>query len=156
MMKPEFDDLIEYVGRTKDMVVVGFGQSDLDRYLEEAVAPMDRYILPDSEPEKGYYYRSDHFPFAKKGVPALYADSGVEFRGRPEGWGMERRNEYVRERYHKPQDEYDPSWDFSGAIEDMTALFLVGYKLAVSDRYPRWSETSEFKRVREESLRGSK
>jgi Zn-dependent M28 family amino/carboxypeptidase len=149
-------DGINVWGRTKDMVVVGFGQSDLDRRLEEAVATMDRYVLPDSEPEKGYYYRSDHFPFAKKGVPALYADSGIEFRDRPEGWGMERRNEYVRERYHKPQDEYDPSWDLSGAIEDMTALFLVGYRIAVSDDYPRWNDTSEFKRIREESLRGSK
>ena len=149
-------DGVNVWGRTEDMVVVGFGQSDLDRYLEEAVTTFDRYVVPDSEPEKGYYYRSDHFPFAKKGVPALYADSGIEFRDRPAGWGMERRNEYVHERYHKPQDEYDPAWDLSGAIEDMTALFLVGYKLAVSDRYPRWSDTSEFKRIREESLRGSK
>jgi Zn-dependent M28 family amino/carboxypeptidase len=149
-------DGVNMWGRTKDMVVVGFGQSDLDRYLEDAVTAMDRYLLPDSEPEKGHYYRSDHFAFARRGVPALYADSGVEFRGRPEGWGMERRNEYVRERYHKPQDEYDSSWNLEGAIEDMTALFLVGYKLAVSDRYPRWSDTSEFKKVREESMKGSR
>ena len=90
--------------------------------------------------------------FAKKGVPALYADSGVEHRNRPDGWGMERRNEYVRLRYHKPQDEYDTSWDLSGAIEDMSALLRVGLALAGSDRYPSWSETSEFKRARAQLL----
>ncbi|MDH3196697.1 MAG: M28 family metallopeptidase [Candidatus Krumholzibacteria bacterium] len=143
-------------GRTKDMVVVGYGQSELDAILAEVVATQGRALQPDSEPEKGYYYRSDHFAFAKKGVPALYADSGVEFRGRPEGWGMERRQEYTRERYHKPQDEYDASWDLSGAIEDMTALYLVGHRLATSERYPQWSETSEFRRVREEMMKGSR
>jgi Zn-dependent M28 family amino/carboxypeptidase len=143
-------------GRTKDMVVVGFGQSGLDRILEEVCTEMDKYIVPDSEPEKGYYYRSDHFAFAKKGVPSLYADSGVEFIDRPEGWGLERRGEYVSERYHKPQDEYDASWDLSGAIEDMRALFTVGYRLAVSDRHPQWNDTSEFKRIREESLSGGR
>jgi Zn-dependent M28 family amino/carboxypeptidase len=145
-------DGVNIWGPTLDMVVVGWGQSDLDDYIEDAVAPEDRYVVPDSEPEKGYYFRSDHFPFAQRGVPALYADSGVEHRDRPDGWGMERRNEYVRLRYHKPQDEYDPSWDLSGAMQDMTALFRVGLALAVSDRYPRWSETSEFKRAREQLL----
>lgn len=140
-------------GRTEDMVVVGMGQSSLDDLLEEAATSLDRYIVPDSEPEKGYYYRSDHFPFAKAGVPALYADSGVEFRNRPHGWGMERRAEYVRERYHKPQDQYEGNWDLSGAVEDMRVLFLVGYKLAVSDIYPHWSQDSEFRLIREESLK---
>ena len=143
-------------GRTRDMVVVGFGQSNLDKLLGDAIAPMGRKIAPDSEPEKGYYYRSDHFPFAKKGVPALYADSGVEFRDRPQGWGMERRREYVAQRYHKPQDEYSDAWDLSGAAEDMEALFRVGYALASSSRIAEWSETSEFRRVREEMMRGSK
>jgi Zn-dependent M28 family amino/carboxypeptidase len=149
-------DGVNVWGRTRDVVVVGYGQSDLDHFLEQAILGQDRYLVPDSEPEKGYYYRSDHFPFAKSGVPALYADSGIEFRDRPDGWGLERRNEYVSLRYHKPQDEYDPDWDLSGAVEDMHAMFLVGLTLAVSDRQPRWSEKSEFKRIREESLRGSR
>jgi Zn-dependent M28 family amino/carboxypeptidase len=148
-------DGVNIWGPTLDMVVVGWGQSDLDEYIEQAVSPEDRYVVPDSEPEKGYYYRSDHFPFAQKGVPALYADSGVLHRDRPDGWGIERRNEYVRLRYHKPQDEYDASWDLSGAMEDMSALFRVGLALAVSDRYPRWSDTSEFKRAREQLLDAS-
>jgi Zn-dependent M28 family amino/carboxypeptidase len=143
-------------GRTEDMVVVGYGQSDLEQTLADAIAPMNRRIAPDSEPEKGYYYRSDHFPFAKKGVPALYADSGVEYRDRPAGWGLERRKEYVASRYHKPQDEYDASWDLSGAAEDMDALFRVGLTLANSEQTPQWSEKSEFRRARDAMLRGSK
>jgi Zn-dependent M28 family amino/carboxypeptidase len=148
-------DGINIWGRTEDMVVVGFGQSDLDRYLEEAIASQGRHLLPDSEPEKGYYYRSDHFPFAKKGVPALYADGGINFIDRPEGWGLQMRRDYVHNRYHKPQDELDDSWDLSGALEDMEALFRVGLALATSDRYPSWSETSEFKKVGE-ALKGSR
>ncbi len=143
-------------GRTEDMVVVGYGQSDLEETLAEVIAPANRRIAPDSEPEKGYYYRSDHFPFAKKGVPALYADSGVEYRDRPAGWGLERRKEYVAERYHKPQDQYDASWDLSGAAEDMDALFRVGLTLSNSERTPQWSETSEFRRAREAMMKGSK
>jgi Zn-dependent M28 family amino/carboxypeptidase len=136
-------------GRTEDMVVVGYGQSDLEQTLAEALAPMNRRIAPDSEPEKGYYYRSDHFPFAKKGVPALYSDSGVEYRDRPAGWGLERRKEYVAQRYHKPQDELTPSWDLSGAAEDMEALYKVGMTLANREQAPQWSEKSEFRRVRQ-------
>jgi Zn-dependent M28 family amino/carboxypeptidase len=143
-------------GRTSDMVVVGYGQSNLDELLGEVLAPMDRSLAPDSEPEKGYYYRSDHFPFAKQGVPALYADSGVEFRDRPQGWGMDRRREYVAERYHKPQDHYSDAWDLSGAAEDMEVLFQVGYRLASSQRIAEWSEKSEFRRVREAMLRGAR
>ncbi len=143
-------------GRTEDMIVVGYGQSDLEQTLADAIAPMNRRIAPDSEPEKGYYYRSDHFPFAKKGVPALYADSGVEYRDRPAGWGLERRKEYVAQRYHKPQDQYDATWDLSGAAEDMEALFRVGLTLANSEHAPQWSEKSEFRRARDAMLRGSK
>jgi Zn-dependent M28 family amino/carboxypeptidase len=142
-------------GRTEDMIVVGWGQSDLEAILEQAIAP-DRRIAPDREPEKGYYYRSDHFPFAKKGVPALYADSGVECRDRPAGWGLERRKEYVAQRYHKPQDQYDTAWDLAGAAEDMEALFRVGQLLATGERTPQWSEKSEFRRLRDASVRGSK
>ena len=136
-------------GRTEDMVVVGYGQSDLEQTLAEALAPMNRRIAPDSEPEKGYYYRSDHFPFAKKGVPALYSDSGVEYRDRPAGWGLERRKEYVAQRYHKPQDEISPTWDLSGAAEDMEALYRVGATLANREQVPQWSEKSEFRRIRQ-------
>lgn len=140
-------------GPTKDVVVVGYGFSDMDRYLEEAIKSQDRYLKPDAEPEKGYYYRSDHFPFAKRGVPALDADSGVEYRSRPAGWGADARKKWVNERYHKPNDEFDDSWDLSGAVEDIEAYFRVGLMIATTDHTPRWNDKSEFKLIREQSLR---
>jgi Zn-dependent M28 family amino/carboxypeptidase len=142
-------------GRTKDMVVVGFGFSDLDEYLAAAIESQDRYLRPDVEPEKGYYYRSDHFPLAKKGVPALYADSGVEYRSKPRSWGMTVKQKYTSERYHKPNDEYDGSWDLTGAVEDIEALFRVGLMVASSTEYPQWRDGSEFKQIREQSLKAS-
>jgi Zn-dependent M28 family amino/carboxypeptidase len=134
-------------GRTSDIVVIGYGQSDLDAYLEVEATAQHRHVRPDTAPEKGYYYRSDHFVFAQKGVPALYAESGVHFRGRPEGWGAEVRTRYLLRCYHKPQDEVDASWDLTGAVEDMELLFRVGLELATTGEYPQWSETSEFKNV---------
>lgn len=140
-------------GRTSDVTVLGYGQSDLDTLLAGAAASQERRTLADREPEKGYYYRSDHFPFAKKGIPALYANGGVEYIGRPQGWGVERRREFLRNRYHKPLDEVDSSWDLSGAVEDMEVLFTVGLGLVMTDARPKWSEKSEFRRAREELLK---
>jgi Zn-dependent M28 family amino/carboxypeptidase len=142
-------------GRTKDMIVVGYGFSELDDYLRSAIEPQGRSVEPDAEPEKGYYYRSDHFPFAQKGVPSLYSDSGVDYVSRPPRWGLDIRKQYTTERYHKPNDEYAESWDLTGAIEDIEALFRVGLMVAGSDASPAWSEKSEFKRIREQSLEGS-
>lgn len=139
-------------GPTKDVVVVGWGFSDLDDDLRRAVESRGRVLRPDTEPEKGYYYRSDHFPFAKAGVPALYADSGMDFVGRPSGWGREMKNRYTTERYHKPQDEIYDQWDLSGAAEDVEAYVRVGLMVASNPAWPRWSETSEFRRIRQESV----
>jgi Zn-dependent M28 family amino/carboxypeptidase len=138
-------------GRTRDVVVVGYGFSDLDDYLRAALASQKRFLKPDTEPEKGYYYRSDHFPFAKKGVPSLYADSGVEYVGRPREWGIEAKDAYTSERYHKPQDEMLRTWDLSGAAEDLEAFFRVGLMVASTDVQPQWSAKSEFRAVRERS-----
>lgn len=139
-------------GRTRDVVVVGYGFSDLDDYLQAALVSQNRFLKPDTEPEKGYYYRSDHFPFAKTGVPALYADSGVEYLGRPRQWGVEAKDAYTNERYHKPQDEMLESWDLSGAVEDLEAFFRVGLMVASTDVRPQWSEKSEFRAIRVRSL----
>jgi Zn-dependent M28 family amino/carboxypeptidase len=103
-------------GRTKDITVVGMGASDLDDYLRKAAAAQGRELRPDPEPEKGFYYRSDHFNFARVGVPALYTDEGVEFIGKPEGYGMEKREQYTANDYHAPSDEVKPDWDLSGAV----------------------------------------
>jgi Zn-dependent M28 family amino/carboxypeptidase len=117
-------------GSMKDITVVGYGMSELDRYLADAAGAQDRAIRPDPEPEKGFYYRSDHFNFAKVGVPALYTDAGIDHVEGGEEFGRAQREEYTNERYHKPSDEYDPNWDLSGAVDDLRLLFRVGYRLA--------------------------
>ena len=136
-------------GRTEDMVVVGLGNSTLDDVLRYALAADGRTIVPDAEPEKGFYYRSDHFEFAKQGVPALYTDAGTRFVGRDSTYGMQKRDEYNRNDYHGPTDEVKPDWDLSGAIEDLRALFRVGYVVAQDPRLPQWKEGTEFKARRD-------
>jgi Zn-dependent M28 family amino/carboxypeptidase len=121
------------------------GASDLDDYLRDAAASQGRELLPDPEPEKGFYYRSDHFPFAKSGVPALYIDSGVKVVGRDEQYGKAKRDEYTERDYHKPSDEIRTDWDLSGAVEDAELLMHVGYNVANADSLPQWKPGSEFK-----------
>ncbi len=139
-------------GPTRDIVVVGYGNSTLDDVLESAAAAKGRVIVPDPEPEKGFFYRSDHFEFAKKGVPALYTDAGTDFIGKPEGYGKSKRDEYTEKDYHKPSDEVKPDWDLSGAMEDLGLLLTVGYRVANGSTWPVWERGTEFKALREASL----
>ena len=132
-------------GRTRDITVVGLGQSQLDAVAEEVAAAMGRELRPDPEPEKGFYYRSDHFEMAKAGIPAFYPDGGVDFIGKPPGFGMEARAAYVAEAYHKPGDEVQDWYDLSGMVDDLEFLYRMGRRLADSDEWPEWSETSEFR-----------
>ena len=145
-------DAMNIWGRTTDVTVVGLGNSTLDDVLAEAAHELGRTLRADPEPEKGFFYRSDHFSFAKQGVPSLYVDPGVDFIGQPEGWGLEKRSEYTRERYHKPADEVDSTWDLSGLVDDLRLLFLVGYRVANQDVYPEWKSGTEFKAKREQML----
>jgi len=140
-------------GRTKDLVIIGLGNSTLDDITQEAAQAQGRTIKPDPESEKGYFYRSDHFEFAKEGVPALYTDTGVEFIGKPAGYGEQKRDEYTSRDYHKVSDEIKPDWDLSGAVEDAQLLFDVGYRVALGDRWPEWKPGTEFKAKREEMLK---
>ncbi len=149
-------DGVNQWGRTRDIVVIGLGNSTLDDVLGEAVAAAGRTVAPDPEPEKGFYYRSDHFEFAKQGVPALYVDSGTEYVDRPEGWGESKRAEYTERDYHKPSDEVKPDWDLSGAVADTRILFEVGYRVAQAGRYPEWKQGTEFRAIREEMLQGGR
>jgi Zn-dependent M28 family amino/carboxypeptidase len=139
-------------GRTRDVTVIGMGQSSLDDLARKVVADQGRVLVPDSEPEKGYYYRSDHFELAKVGVPSFYADSGIEFLGKPIGWGRTQREKYTAEDYHKPSDEVKEWWDLSGAVEDLELYFEMGRHLATTEEWPEWSETSEFRAAREATL----
>lgn len=135
-------------GRTRDVRQVGRGKSDLDRLLDRFAAQQERTVLPEEFPDKGYYYRSDQFSFAKVGIPAIYLDEGVDFIGRPEGWGQERIDEWLERDYHQPSDEVTPEWDLSGAAEDDRLLFGVGHALAQSDDRPAWTPGDEFAAAR--------
>jgi len=144
-------DGLNMLGRTKDIEVIGLGQSTLDDVVEAVAAEQGRVVRPDAEPEKGFYYRSDHFNFAKQGVPALDPSSGVEYLGKPEGWGLQMRDKYTSEDYHKPSDKIKPYWDMSGTVEDLRLLGEVGYRVANAKTFPVWKAGSEFKAKRQES-----
>ncbi|MDX1674208.1 MAG: M28 family metallopeptidase [Longimicrobiales bacterium] len=139
-------------GPTEDVVVVGYGSSSLEEVLRTYAGQQGRTLTPDPESEKGYYYRSDHFEFAKKGVPALYVDAGTRYRDRPEGWGEARMAQWTEEDYHQPSDEITDEWDLAGAVEDLRLLFLVGYDVAESETWPTWNEGNEFRATRQEML----
>ena len=146
-------DGINQWGRTSDITVIGMGASDLDDYLRAAAAEQKRTLRPDPESEKGFYYRSDHFNFAKEGVPALYTDSGVEFIGKPEGYGKQKRDEYTDRDYHAPSDQIKPDWDLAGAIEDAHLLMAVGQRVANAATFPEWKPGNEFKAKRDQMLK---
>jgi len=140
-------------GRTKDLTLVGYGASDLDDYTREAAAEQGRVITADPEPEKGFYYRSDHFNFAKEGVPALDPSEGIDFVGKPADYGRKMRDDYTEHHYHQPSDKVNADWDLSGAREDLMVLFAVGYRVAQADKFPEWKPGNEFKAKRDELLR---
>jgi Zn-dependent M28 family amino/carboxypeptidase len=146
-------DGVNQWGRTKDLTVIGLGASDLDDYLRDAAAEQGRTLRPDPEPEKGFYYRSDHFNFAKQGVPALYIDTGIDYVGKPPEYSKQKRDEYTEKDYHAPSDEVKPDWDLLGASEDGELLYLVGYRVANADKFPEWKAGNEFKAKRDEMLK---
>jgi Zn-dependent M28 family amino/carboxypeptidase len=146
-------DGVNQWGRTKDVTVVGMGASDLDDYLRDAATQQGRTLRPDPEPEKGFYYRSDHFNFAKQGVPALYADTGIDFVGKPAEYSKQKRDEYTDKDYHAPSDEVKPDWDLSGAVEDGQLLYTVGYRVANAGKFPEWKAGNEFKAKRDAMLK---
>jgi Zn-dependent M28 family amino/carboxypeptidase len=145
-------DTLNVHGRTKDLTVVGYGASDLDDYARDAAGEQGRVLRPDPEPEKGFYYRSDHFNFAKEGVPAFDPDEGVDFVGQPPEYSVKVRNEYTERDYHKPSDIVRADWDMSGAREDMKLLFAVGFRVAEADTMPEWKSGNEFRAKREAML----
>lgn len=142
-------------GRTRDITLVGFGKSTLDEVAVKAAAEQGRIIRPDPEPEKGYYFRSDHFNFAKLGVPALDPDSGIDYVGRPAGWGLAVREKYTANNYHKPTDIIESDWDMRGALEDCQLFFLIGDMVANAEKMPVWKPNAEFKAIREASLKSA-
>lgn len=143
-------------GRTKDLTLVGYGASDLDDYARDAAGEQGRLVHADAEPEKGFYYRSDHFNFAKQGVPALDPDGGMQFIGKPADYGQKMRDEWNEQRYHKPADVVMPEWDMTGTREDVKVFFAIGYRVAQADKMPEWKPGNEFKAKRDAVLKGAK
>ena len=125
------------------------------RPCSAAAAEQGRDVVGDAEPEKGYYYRSDHFNFAKKGVPALNPDFArtSQFVGKPPEYGKQVIENYTAHDYHAPSDQVKPDWDLSGAQQDLEVFFAVGYRVAQADAFPEWAPTSEFRAVREAMLK---
>ena len=139
-------------GRTKDVTLVGYGASELDDYAKAAASEQGRTVHADAEPEKGFYYRSDHFNFAKQGVPALDPDEGIEFVGKAADYGQKVRDDYTNNRYHTPKDVITPEWDLSGAAEDLKLFFAIGYRVAQADSFPEWRPGNEFKAIRDKQI----
>ena len=138
----------------KNIVVVGMGQSELDDYLEEACRAAGRYVSPDPLPGAGFYFRSDHFNFAKIGIPALYLDPGNDHVEFGKTYGDEKAEQFIADRYHHPSDEFDEStWDLEGGLADLQLVFAVGKRLAFETAWPQWKQGSEFKAIRESYLK---
>lgn len=146
-------DALNIFGRTKDVVIIGYGNSELDDYVYDAVKVQERIVMQDPTPHAGSFYRSDHFSFAKQGVPALYIKSGYKHLEKGEEWMRKVSKEWTSEFYHTTRDVYDPDWwDLSGAIEDIRLLFRIGYRLSNENKFPNWREGNEFRAARDEQM----
>ncbi len=144
------NDMMLPIGRMKDLMITGYGQSDLDDLAQIAAKRQDRYIMPDPNAHTGMYFRSDHFPFAAAGVPAMFARGNCDSRMNGKEWAQEKEESYLTNHYHRPGDNFYPaSWDMSGIVEDAVLAFEVGYEVMISDKWPKWKDGSEFKYVRE-------
>src|SRR6185436_11100353 len=147
-------DELNVYAPSKDVTVIGMGASDLDDYLQQAAQEQGRTLRPDPESEKGYYYRSDHFNFAKQGVPALYIESGHDAAGdKPADYLKKKLDDYEAHDYHAPSDVVKPDWDLSAAAQDGQLVFAVGYRVANAGKWPEWKPGNEFRAKREEMLR---
>jgi Zn-dependent M28 family amino/carboxypeptidase len=147
-------DAMNVYGRTRDVAVVGHGSSQMEDILEAAAAKQGRIIVPEPSPERGYFYRSDHFNLAKKGVPMLYAEGGNDKREGGRAAGDAQARDYLTNRYHKPADEYSEDWDLSGTMEDLALYYAVAEDVANRDGMVEWYEGTEFKAIRQKSLAG--
>ena len=145
-------DRILPTGKTKDMAVIGYGASELEDILEAELEKEGRYLNPDPNPEKGYFYRSDHISFAKKGVPVLYADDGFDLEIGGIEKGFNEIYDYTNYRYHGVDDEYDPSWDLEGFEQTINTLFNISFELSNSNDWPNWYEGNEFREIRDAQL----
>ena len=143
-------------GRTSDLTEIGLGKSSLDAVVQAVAARQGRRLMGDQFPDRGFFYRSDQFSFAKIGVPAIHPEAGIEFIGKPAGWGKEQAEEYERHRYHQPSDEFDPKWTYDGMIEDAQLGFYTGLTVANTPQMPTWNPGDEFEAARKKALAAAK
>ena len=146
-------DTVNPWGKTRDIEDFSNNNSTLDDLLAAAAKRNGRELKPNSQPEKGSFYRADHFEFSKRGVPSLYSGGGKDFIGKPPNFGQEKKDDYIAHHYHQVSDEVDPNWDLSGAVQDIQLLFEVGYQVANTDKFPEWRPDSEFKAKRDAMLK---
>jgi len=144
-------DVLNTYGPTKDITYSGKGQSTLEDMLADAAKARGRYVAPEDHPEAGHYFRSDHFNFARAGVPSLTADGGVDDLTRGTAYGKQKHDEYTAERYHQPADQYDSTWDLTGGLQDIGLVYAIGKRLAFGHEWPEWKLGSEFKALRDKS-----
>ena len=149
-------DGLNVYGRTKDLTIVGLGLSTLDDLFARAASAQRRVVRPDPMPEKGSYFRSDHFPFAKQGVPSVHAGGGMDYLDKPAGYGQKVREDYIANRYHKPSDRVLPDWDMAGAVEDLELYLRVGREIADGAAFPEWKPGAQWKARRDATLKGNK
>jgi Zn-dependent M28 family amino/carboxypeptidase len=137
-------------GEMNDLSIIGFGQSEMEAYAARWAEKQNRYILPDQEPEKGYFFRSDHFNFAKIGIPALYAHGSFDHRTKGKDYAKEKSDEYRTTAYHLPADEYvEGTFELAGIVQDAELFYNVADELANTTDWPKWKDGSEFKAIRE-------
>jgi Zn-dependent M28 family amino/carboxypeptidase len=139
-------------GHTHDVTFIGLGKSSIDEIMALVAKEQGRVVKPDQFADKGYFYRSDQFSFAKIGVPAMYLDTGTDFVDRPPEWGRQQQEHYTEVDYHQPSDEYDPSWNFDGMVEDALLGFWTGLAIANADEMPNWNPGDEFEAARLDAL----
>ena len=149
-------DELNVWGPTKDITIVGIGNSTLDDTAAEILKAHGRTVTPDPEPQKGHFYRSDHFEFAKQGVPAFDPDMGTDFVGKPAGYGQKMRDQFDANDYHKPSDEVKPEWDLTGAVDDLRIFLEMGFQIAQGERFPEWKPGTEFKSRRDAMLKSAR
>jgi Zn-dependent M28 family amino/carboxypeptidase len=141
-----------FQGRTRDLTQIGMGKSSLDGIARALVEKQGRTLLADQFPDKGSFYRSDQFSFAKIGVPALYFDEGIDVIGKPAGWGKQQHDDWIEHTYHQPSDQLNDSWNFDGMIEDATIGFEAGWLVAQADQMPTWNPGDEFEATRKKAI----
>lgn len=141
-------DVMNNFGKTKDLEISGAGQSELEDYVRAEAQKSGRYIGPETNPEAGHYFRSDHFNFAKVGVPSLTVGAGIDVVGKGKAYGQKMHDDYTANRYHRPADMYDATWNLDGGLQDIELLFEVGKRLAFESTFPKWKDGSEFKKLR--------